>query len=464
MSDQPFQRNTPWKRSRLVALLILAMLAIFLLAKTEFRLERSNLAFYTYGVIVTSVVFLQMLVSMLFYRDLALEPLHVLSRTSPRLSTATSPEPLVSCLLAVHNEERIIEQCLQSLLSQSYRNTEIIVVDDASTDRTVALLENIATTYPVTLVKLAENVGKKRALSAALLRATGDFFAFTDSDSVWAPDAIEKTVKILQRHPEVGAVSGHCRALNAERSFITKVQDTWYEGQFSVRKAYESVFGAVTCVSGPLAVFRREAIFNYIPAWEQDQFLGAEFRFATDRMLTGFVLMDAHTATSLKRHHANSPFLTTDYPWKPWRIVYSKSARAWTAVPETFSALIKQQVRWKKSFIRNMVFTGRFYWRRPLLPAVTYYLHIFFVFAGPLIAFRHLIYMPLRGNIESMILYLFGIVLIGSMFGLAFWRENPQSSRRWIYRPIMSLLSTIVLSWLIGYSLLTVKKMHWSRA
>ena len=97
-------------------------------------------------------------------------------------------------------------------------------------------------------------------------------FCLFDSDSVWAPDAIEKIVKIFSSDPFIGAVSGHVRVLNSNKNILTKIQDSWYEGQFSIRKAFESIFGAVTCVSGPLAVFRKEAIFNFIPAWENDTF------------------------------------------------------------------------------------------------------------------------------------------------------------------------------------------------
>ena len=67
------------------------------------------------------------------------------------------------------------------------------------------------------------------------------------------------------------------------------------------------------------------------------------------------------------------------YHAKDWKIVYCKSARVLTVVPDTFKRMIKQQIRWKKSFIRNIFFTGAFYWKRPLLPALFYYLHIFFV-------------------------------------------------------------------------------------
>src|ERR1700744_2049682 len=122
--------------------------------------------------------------------------------------------------------------------------------------------------------------------------------------------------------------------------------------------------------------------------------------------------------------------------------------------------MIKQQVRWKKSFIRNMFVTGRFYWRRPLLPAVFYYLHIVFVLLGPFIAARHLIYLPLRGDPMSVLLYLAGISFIGLAFGLAFRYENP-GDRRWLYRPVMSIMSTLVFSWFVFYSAATIRKMIW---
>ncbi|MDP3014146.1 MAG: glycosyltransferase [Candidatus Subteraquimicrobiales bacterium] len=310
---------------------------------------------------------------------------------------------------------------------------------------------------------LKKNVGKKRALGKAMAIAKGEIFAFSDSDSVWASDVIEKIVKIFGSDPFIGAVSGHVRALNSSKNVLTRIQDSWYEGQFSVRKAFESIFGAVSCVSGPLAVFRKEAIFNFIPAWENDFFLGQEFRFATDRTLTGFVLGSKSIGEKLKKKYVDSPFVKDyDYPLKNWKIVYSKSAKAWTNVPDTLKRMLKQQVRWKKSFIRNIFFTGSFYWKKPLLPSLFYYLHIIFVLVGPFIAFRHLIYLPIQGHIYSAFLYIAGIAFIGFVFGLAYKLEN-KDCHIWIYRPLMSLLSTTVLSWLIFYSALTIKKMVWSR-
>jgi cellulose synthase/poly-beta-1,6-N-acetylglucosamine synthase-like glycosyltransferase len=450
-------------RTRLRGLPLIAVLALFTLLalKIEFKNPDSNDAFYAYGLTVTAVILITMTVSFAFYRDQALVARAKRPDLDP-VSGLRSNWPLVSCIVAVHNEEVLVRQCIASMAGQTYPNTELIVVDDASTDNTRTVLRELAAHYPMTLVELPSNHGKKGALAAGLLRSNGPIVAFADSDTVWAHDALVMAVPIFIADDEIGAVSGHCRALNADTNILTRIQDSWYEGQFSVRKAFESVFGAVTCVSGPLAFFRRSAIYNFMPAWEADTFLGQEFRFATDRTLTAYVLGGSQLGPKVLPRHAESPFAAPEYPARDWKIVYSKSTRAWTNVPATFRTMIRQQVRWKKSFIRNVVVTGRFYWRRPLLPALFYYVHVMFVFAGPFVAARHLIYLPLRGDPMSMLLYLAGITIIGLSFGLAFRHENP-GSRRWLCRPMMSLMSTVIFSWLIFYSAATIRKMTWFR-
>jgi cellulose synthase/poly-beta-1,6-N-acetylglucosamine synthase-like glycosyltransferase len=458
------QPGPPQRRWMLAAVITLCLLAL-LLAKAEFNSPTSDAFFYVYGLAVTAMVLLQMTVAFFVYRD----PYDACRQSSPGASAtylddaARPGHPLVSCLVAVHNDEAIIEDCLRSLCEQRYARTEVIVINDASTDGTGEILDRLALTLPVRVIHLADNVGKKGALVRGTELAGGSILAFTDSDSLWHPEALERIVAVLEADDSVGAVSGHCRARNANTNLITKIQDTWYEGQFSVRKAFESVFGAVTCVSGPLAVFRREAIFNLMPAWERDHFLGDQFRFATDRTLTGYVLgAQSVTGKLLASTAPDSPFLRERYPARKWRVVYCKSALALTEVPDTLQKVLRQQVRWKKSFLRNIFLTGRFYWRRPLPPALVYYLHILFVLAGPLVAFRHLVYLPMHGNTATAVLYIFGIAVIGSAFGLAHKAEEPASTG-WLYRPLMSLLSTLMLSWLIFYSLSTIKKMTWSR-
>lgn len=371
--------------------------------------------------------------------------------------------PRVSFLLAVKDEADCIEDCVRSMADSDYPDLQIIVVDDLSVDGTREILARLADELGITVINLEKNLGKKHALVRACEDADGDVIAFTDSDCILAPDALRKCVQSLVDHPELGAVSGHCRALNVTASIFTKAQDVWYEGQFRVAKAAESTFGSVTCVSGPLAVFRRDAIYNYLPAWAGDRFMGAPFRFATDRQLTGYVLGQKWRGQKLKDQYPDSPFVTAqDYPPRKWRIGYVQSAKVWTNVPEHFKPFMKQQIRWKKSFIRNLFFTGSFMWRRGLGPACLYYGHALWVVAAPIMAFRHIIWAPLHGMAFLTLLYLCGVVLKGCVWGLAFKIDNPGDTR-WRYRPLMSLLSALLLAWLLPYSFATIRRGVWSR-
>ncbi len=89
-------------------------------------------------------------------------------------------------------------------------------------------------------------------------------------------------------------------------------------------------------------------------AWGADSFLGQELRFATDRTLTAYVLGGSYLGPRVLPRHVDSSFARPGYPVCDWKIVYSKSPRAWTNVTPTFEGMVKQQVRWKKSFIRNV--------------------------------------------------------------------------------------------------------------
>lgn len=434
--------------------IIILLCLVVLLAGKMFFSSSPNKFLLAYGVAVTTVVLTTFIIS-LKYKDPSVE-------LRKRNLDKNLSKPFISCVFAVRNEEKLISRCLSSLLNSNYENKEVIVVNDASTDGTKEILDQYEGTKNLKIIHLTKNVGKKKAIAEGLKIAKGEIFVFTDSDCVVEPDAIKKIIEVFVLKPEVGAMCGHGRALNSSENLLTRIQDSWYETQYSVKKAFESVYGSVCCVSGPLAVFRRAAIWNYIPAWTNDSFLGSEFRFATDRQLTGYVLGSKYIGEKLKKKYADSEFLKVNYPTKEWKILYCKSAKVYTVVPNNFRRLIKQHVRWKKSFIRNLFFTGKFYWRKNPVPAIRFYLGIFFVLLGPIIALRHLIYLPMQGDILSAFYYLGGIVFIGSLYGFMYKIEN-KDSHLWIYRPLMSLISTLILSWLIFYSMFTIKKMVWHR-
>lgn len=407
-----------------------------------------------YGLGVLLALFTTFFLAFGFYTDPATD--RAASQVTP------SQLPRVSFLVAVKDEVADIERCVRSMASSQYPKLEVIVIDDASTDGTSAVLDRLARELPVRVIHLRDNVGKKRALVEAFRHSTGEVIVFTDSDCVIAPDAVAHAVRAIVAHPDIGGVSGHARALNPDVNLFTRVQDVWYDSQFGIAKAAESVFGSVSCVSGPLAAFRREAIAPYLPAWAADRFAGAEFRFATDRQLTGYVLGQYWVGRKLRHRHREDPLVVPAHQDRAWRVEYVRSARVWTNVPHRARSFFRQQARWKKSFIRNLFFTGTFYWRRGVVPAALFYGHILWVLLAPVMAFRHLVWLPLHAAWMVTVLYLLGIFFKGGVWAVGYRAQNP-GCRRWRYRPLMSMTSTLLLSWLLPYSALTLRRSVWFR-
>ncbi|WP_435847664.1 glycosyltransferase family 2 protein [Streptomyces fumanus] len=456
--------DTDVRRGVVSLLTLVALLPLLLLlARRTVRLPYGFDLPVLYGLTVLTATIALLHTAYSRYDDPAVRPL----RRRPRDLAAFPPlpaRPRVSFLLAVRNERAHIETCVRSMAAADHPDVQIVVVDDASDDGTAEVLGRLAGELPITLIRLERNLGKKAALVRACERADGDVLVFTDSDCVIAPDAVGVCVGAMVRHPELGAVSGHCRALNADAGLLARVQDVWYEGQFRITKAAEAAFGSVCCVSGPLAAFRREAVWNYLPAWAGDRFLGAPFRFATDRQLTGYVLGQKWLGRALKRRYADSPFVRDhDYPERRWEVGYSRSARVWTRVPSRPGSFLRQQIRWKKSFVRNLFFTGRFMWRRGPAAAALYYAHALWVLAAPVLVARHLVWAPLHLAGLLTLLYLGGVVLKGCVWGLAYRLDHP-ADRAWRCRPLMSLLSCCVLAWLLPYALLTLRRNVWTRS
>ena len=104
--------------------------------------------------------------------------------------------PLISVVIPAFNRQDTISYCLDSVLAQTYKNLEVIVVDDCSTDSTVSIVRN----HPdprVRCVVLEKNSGAQAARNRGILEAKADWIAFQDSDDEWLPDKLEKQVSVL---------------------------------------------------------------------------------------------------------------------------------------------------------------------------------------------------------------------------------------------------------------------------
>ncbi len=373
-------------------------------------------------------------------------------------------EPLISIIIPVKNEEENIENCIKSCINSSYKNKEIIVVNDGSTDKTPRILERLMKENPNALrvLHLPINLGKKHAIEKAIEIANGKFYVFMDSDCNMFDDAVENLVKIFLSDNEIGAITGHGNVRNADTgNLLEKIQDVWFDGQYRIIKGMEGSFSSLTCCSGSLSAFRREAIINHIHEWANDRFLGMEFKFATDRRLTAFILAEKIKLSSEKLIK-NKQIKENGRKIKSqqWKLKYSPSVKVEIGVPKTLRSLIKQQIRWRKSFIRSIFATGSIYWQRPLPVAIIYYLTIALRLFRPYIIIKSLIILPLTGDILSGIFYLGGAMFSGLMYGIDVRLRKP-GYPRWFYRPLMNVISTFIFTWLIIYAAITIKNKTW---
>ena len=110
---------------------------------------------------------------------------------------------LVSVVIPVYNGETYLVETLESVLNQTYPHTEVITVDDGSTDTSAEIIGR----YPQIRYVCEENGGVAIARNNGLRLAQGDYLALLDQDDLWDPRKLEFQVDFLEKHPETGIVS-----------------------------------------------------------------------------------------------------------------------------------------------------------------------------------------------------------------------------------------------------------------
>ena len=400
--------------------------------------------------------------------------------------------PLFSIVIPVKNEEDNIRNCVMSCVNQSYKNKEIIIVNDGSTDNTPRILDEIRAEVGaenIRILHLSKSVGKKRAVEAASEIAKGEIYAFMDSDCDMANDAVEKAAKIFMSDSLLGALTAQGKVRGAHTgNILLKMQQVYIDGSYRVIKGSESSFNSLTCCSGSLSFYKRAAIQDFIHEWAHDRFLGVDFKFCTDRRMTAHVLgtkvvLNDNNLLSEEKYRQNIPILqtgnddldsmksssdadvdddksrkSTSKPY--WKVLFSSSIRVAIGVPNTVPALMKQQIRWKKSFLRSLSSTGGIYWKRPFYAAMLYYIQTGMKFIRPFILLHAGIMLPLTGDILSPILWLSGIMFTGMIYGVDFRLRNP-GDKLWLYRPLFTFLTTFVYTWLLIWAGITIRKQSW---
>jgi glycosyltransferase involved in cell wall biosynthesis len=169
--------------------------------------------------------------------------------------------PTVSVIIPSYNHADYIEECLKSVFAQTFQDFEIIITDDASSDRTVEIIEGFEDPR-IELFKHNTNRGASVASNNCIQHAKGKYIAMLSSDDAWYPNKLEVQVRYLESHPEIGAVFGKVDWIDETGANITSKHFP-YMDVFDVknRSRFEWLnhfFYKGNCLCHPCSLVRRE--------------------------------------------------------------------------------------------------------------------------------------------------------------------------------------------------------------
>jgi len=244
--------------------------------------------------------------------------------------------PLVSLLIPGKNEGKHIPRLAESLTRQTYKNIEIIIVDDGSDDNTAEICRRLEQEGKIDrFIRNEVRGGKASAANTALAYSRGKYIVHIDADSHLAFDSVETILLPFYLDPAIGAVGGDVRVANTGDSFVTRLQAIEYMKSISTGRTVTSELGILRIIAGAHGAFRRDILLR-LHGWDVGPGLDGDITLKIRKL--GF------------------------------RVVHEPHAVCYTNVPTRFRALAKQRFRWDRSMIRFRVRKHR----DILLPSVNF--------------------------------------------------------------------------------------------
>lgn len=410
-----------------IFLFLVSLFIILLRAESVIYFE-FNKTLYLYSILAATFLLSRYLFGA-FYRPTPINPNYT---------------PGVSIIIPCFNEEKWIKRTIVSCLNQDYPidKLEVLIIDDCSNDHSQERIRELLLElkkeegYDIdNRVKFhiqPQNAGKREALAVGAKIAKHELLVFVDSDSFLDPFAIRNIVQPFQ-DKKVGGVSGRTDVANTFTNNLTKMQSVRYYIAFRILKAAEGLFNAVTCLSGPLACYRKDLVLKYSDDWLNQRFLGQKATFGDDRSMTNFIL----------RHH---------------RTDYQDTAVCSTIVPNTYKVFLKQQMRWKRSWLRESFVAATFMWKKEPFMALSFYMGLLVPILSPIIVIYNLIYIPLTHRVFPLT-FIIGIFMMAFM--MSFAQLFLRRSSTWFYGVWFCLYYEAVLLWQMPVAWVTFWKSTW---
>jgi glycosyltransferase involved in cell wall biosynthesis len=179
--------------------------------------------------------------------------------------------PRVSVIITTHNRAGLLRNAVASVLAQSFQDFEIIIVDDASSDATQAVIANCSEAR-IRYLRHAKNRGEAACRNTGVDHATGDYIAFLDDDDTWLPEKLAMQVEALDRcRPRVGGIYTGYHRVDIETGQIMATIAAEKRG---------NIYGdlrAQNWVGSPSAVLLRRECFNKVGRFDEKIKFGVDY-------------------------------------------------------------------------------------------------------------------------------------------------------------------------------------------
>ena len=262
-----------------------------------------------------------------------------LSHPAPMIEKDYDSVPYVSILMPCYNEGRTVYETIESISRSHYPNDkfEVIAQDDCSVDDSyewVLKAQRDFTNIRILAGRNEVNSGKARTVCNALQHSKAEIIISIDSDCLFHPEAIRELTACF-KDPRIGSVGGRVGVRNPNDGVITSIQTMIYYAAFALYKIPENWTRSVCCISGCLFAIRRELLLEIEPEIRRRHWFGIPVNQGEDRFLTHQTLLRGYGAC------------------------INNDALCWTTVPNRVPDLFRQQLRWRRSIVRDFFYTLR---------------------------------------------------------------------------------------------------------
>lgn len=163
--------------------------------------------------------------------------------------------PLISVIIPVYNGEKTIRETIESVLNQTYKNIELIVINDGSLDLTLNVTSSIKD--PRLKVFSYKNAGVCMSRNRGIERTCGQFISFLDADDIWTPDKLEMQLKALQANPQASVAYSWVDYIDERGDFVRHGNHITINGD-----AYEKMLIQNILENGSNPLIRRQGLIN----------------------------------------------------------------------------------------------------------------------------------------------------------------------------------------------------------